>query len=208
MPTTWEQWLESLLRDGRWLCGETAQAAAVRLGVNLTILREQSKEALPAIHIHSGRSSAPTVILVLRDKHYTVVIPEKARPWPQGLDNFPRAGADEEEADWLPAATPSISTGEHTPPRVGHRSEQSWLPPNTPSARSTRPAHSQPLPGASKPALGLDRFFRVRSPPSSSARVSPSLLTEQERPADQGSWLPPETPAHQCCRAHYRCGRY
>ena len=29
IPATWKQWLGSLLRDGRWLCGETLPARKV-----------------------------------------------------------------------------------------------------------------------------------------------------------------------------------
>ena len=148
VPSTWEKWLQSLFRNGRskWLCGETVQVASTRLGVNITILPGKGKEALPIVYIHGGRSNVPTTVLVLRDQHYTyytVVLPDKAKPWPQEWLSTLRVSTTS------PARAPTRRrtgyqrspppTEAHTPTHSSARCVPSWLPAATPSA-SSRPA--------------------------------------------------------------------
>ncbi|CAE7363108.1 CAC, partial [Symbiodinium sp. KB8] len=97
VPSTFDGWLLSLLRPQRWICQTTLQAAANRLGVNITVLVNNGGDKR-AVLIPCQQTFANTVVLYLKDKHYQAVIPTK-KAWPlewttlaEKLGDIPRGG--------------------------------------------------------------------------------------------------------------------
>ena len=100
VPTTWGEWKNSLLREKRWICHRTLQAAANRLGVHITVLVDDGTNATP-IQLRAKSSTKDCIVLHLHNKHYRPVIPDSTKPWPthwvQETDTtsqVPRAGMD------------------------------------------------------------------------------------------------------------------
>ena len=149
IPKTWSEWLESLLRDKRWICAETLQAAAIRLGINITVLQEDLGESQPTAHFQCNLSNAKTVVLFLQEDHFQAVVPEHLRPWPKqwmgevggpealrrgggkSVSSKTSAGTDKRSLQWLPKSTPKTHKT-HTKQSAA----PSWIPSSTPSKAS------------------------------------------------------------------------
>ena len=191
VPSTFDGWLLSLLRPQRWICQTTLQAAANRLGVNITVLVNNGGDKR-AVLIPCQQTFANTVVLYLKDKHYQAVIPTK-KAWPlewttlaEKLGDIPRGGGPRREVD--PPCTPRKSTS---------ASSSSWMPPSTPSSGSKDGAIASWMPSSTP---------RGQSTPMAPPRNSPAPWMPVGTPrtsatAKRSSSTPASTSSRSCKRA-------
>ena len=124
-PTTWQEFLESTLRDGRWICGLSLLAASRRYGVQIIVIPTAGEEKDKPMSFGHPKTGRPPVVLLLNplEGHYTLAQLKMGRQWPHHAPQASvanvafRGGGD----DWRPPATPSRD------------SDHSWRPAATPS---------------------------------------------------------------------------
>ena len=175
VPTTWGEWKNSLLREKRWICHRTLQAAANRLGVHITVLVDDGTNATP-IQLRAKSSTKDCIVLHLHNKHY--------KPWPthwvQETDttsHVPRAGMDV-----TPRRITKTDPGFNTSSRK--RTAQEWMPSSTPKAHKSTP-------GSSNTAKS-SKYKAAAWMPSSTPRSRPQSSTGKKV-----AWMPPTTPQSQ-----------
>ena len=90
VPTTYDEWLESTARPGRWVCGPTLIGIATRLKRNLVVFTftdghwEKADLVTPVQSNAKDMSTAasfPALPLFLKDKHYFTLEPQEDG-WP------------------------------------------------------------------------------------------------------------------------------
>jgi hypothetical protein len=80
IPQTYDEWVDTIRRPGRWICGFSLGAAAQVLQIRIYVFTESDE----GIDIESidGRSSSSdaTIAVTMSEKHMVAIIP--SRPWP------------------------------------------------------------------------------------------------------------------------------
>ena len=160
VPTTYDEWLESTARPGRWVCGPTLIGIATRLKRNLVVFRFADDKWEKADLITPLESNAkdvstaasfPPLPLFLKDNHYFTLEPrEEGWPatWSSPADkkwdpNLHRGGGKSLRS-WLPSSSASVASTQSasrtvTQSQRKQKSLKSWLPASS-SAKSRSPA--------------------------------------------------------------------
>ena len=127
IPSSFPEWLSSLLRPSRWICQHTLVAASRRLGVHITVLYEKDG-AIQPIQMRSGSfprgggcEDPPNAPSTPMNRQPTRVPPTTA------------GGATTNTPNWLPKHTP-YSSGDKTP---------TWFPKSTPKHSASRSKQAQ-----------------------------------------------------------------
>ena len=119
VPNSYDAWVDTLTRDGQWLCGLAMQGLARRLGIRLVVVCEDKDGTYqpPRATGSFVRDAAP-IILRLKDQHFQLVLPRDGHELPkewvaakdlgQGPPPVRGAGAEEAVRDWS-SYTPSPS---------------------------------------------------------------------------------------------------
>lgn len=147
VPTTFAEWLDSLLRPSRWICRHTLIAASRRLGVHITVLIEEADKVTP-IQMRRSNSTADTRVLHLKNNHYQVIVPDPHRPWPAEwtdladiLGKVSRGGGHKQSEAPSTPTRPKIHMDQ---PSTSKRSSSSssrtpnWMPKDTPESTPLR----------------------------------------------------------------------
>ena len=90
VPTTSDEWIESLLRDERWICSTTIAAAATGLGVCIVVFKVDDDSVVNYVYGASSRSKGGFV-LPLSGSHYKALLPKDGFDW---LDEWFMDAAD------------------------------------------------------------------------------------------------------------------
>ena len=136
-PTSWQDYLESTLREHRWIDGLSLQAASRRYGIQIIVIPLRGEEKDKPMAFGEAKTRSPIVLLLdSLEGHYTLAQLKSGRQWPKEWVNacqasvaspaFRGGGKSTCSADWRPAATPSRA------------SVQSWRPAATPSVSNKR----------------------------------------------------------------------
>ena len=163
VPTTYDEWLESTARPGRWVCGPTLIGIATRLKRNLVVFTftdghwEKADLVTPVQSNAKDMSTAasfPALPLFLKDKHYFTLEPQEdgwpaawSTPTDKKWDPNLHRGGGKSLRSWLPSSSASASSKQSsnkTVAKVRCKSLKSWLPPSS-SAKSRAPAAGKSL---------------------------------------------------------------
>ena len=117
VPTTFEEWAASLLRDRQWMCGMALEAAARRCGTKIVILEENNGDLLEPLVCGTGKKREDPIILYLKDEHFQLVLRQDGIELPK---------------DWVQAK----SSGE--PIRINLRGAGRFWSDKTPSKTSAK----------------------------------------------------------------------
>ena len=182
-PLTWEAFLESTLREGRWIEGLSLRAASRCYGVQIIVVPLQGEEKDRPMAFGEVRSGKDPIVLLLNttEGHYTLAQLKAGRQWPREWMSAPAAsvgsaafrggGKSVSSADWRPAATPS------------RKSSHSWRPACTPEQSVVSRVRSC-LPSKSKPR---SKVASIRSPSSCHPFQAPSCKAKSVPGSSSGA---------------------
>ena len=85
VPTTWSQYLEATLRDGRWIDGLSWQAAAKRYGLHIIVIPLTGDDKDRPMAFGSARSGREPVILSLQAGHYQLLQRKAGKQLPKPM---------------------------------------------------------------------------------------------------------------------------
>ena len=141
-PTTWSEYLECTLREGRWIDGISLKAASKRFGVQIIVVPLEGEAKDEPMSFGETRSSREPIVLILNDQqgHYTLAQLKEGRQWPKEWIQAPLASVDnpafrgggkacsvDTRHSWRTAATPQVSRAKSA---QSHTSQ--WRPTSTP----------------------------------------------------------------------------
>ena len=129
-PTTWEEYLECTLREGRWIDGLSLRAASKRYGMHIIVIPLEGEEKDKPMAFGTPRSGREPIVLLLNDRqgHYTLLQLKAGRQWPK---------------EWTQAAQASVASvalrgggKSPAPARSCASSAHSWRPAHTPESKT------------------------------------------------------------------------
>ena len=129
-PTTWEEYLECTLREGRWIDGLSLRAASKRYGMHIIVIPLEGEEKDKPMAFGTPRSGREPIVLLLNDRqgHYTLLQLKAGRQWSK---------------EWTQAAQASVASvalrgggKSPAPARSCASSAHSWRPAHTPESKT------------------------------------------------------------------------
>ena len=154
VPSTWNDFLESTLRKGRWICGLSLLAMSKRYGCLIVVVPPPGNTKDKPMAFGTPRAGKPPIVLLLEAGHYKLAQLKPGRQWPNEWIGAEQASITNKllrgggKISWRPDATPS----------PGKSRERSWRPPCTPSCIA--PSDN---PGTLLPSLGTYKSRRTPS---------------------------------------------
>ena len=84
IPENFQDWAESVKRDGQWLCGMTLEAITKRCGIRI-VEEKADGSAVPYVFGPNKKREFPDV-LYLKDKHFQLVTKQEGHVFPMGWE--------------------------------------------------------------------------------------------------------------------------
>ena len=178
VPTDWTSWLESTLRNGRWVDGLSLLAAASRFGTCITVIPCTGNPKDQPMRFGKPRSGKSPIVLILRDNHYQLATLKPGKQWPQ---------------TWIQAEEASVSSA--------------WLRGGgKPAFTPIKPVHKVRLEtpksktSSARAASGTKHSWRADSTPASCWRAAetppPSFASSSKdlNFSKAAAWRPAQTP--------------
>eukprot|EP00435_Cladocopium_sp_Y103_P071626 s534_g38.t1 len=165
-PTTWSEYLECTLREGRWIDGISLKAASKRFGIQIIVVPLEGEAKDEPMSFGETRSSREPIVLLLNDQqgHYTLAQLKEGRQWPKEwiqapLACEPRESARSQASQWRAQSTPKTVKSKSKAPTAKEPSRHAWRCAATPSATAKsdwrhRPASSRPALTRADPEAG------------------------------------------------------
>ena len=83
VPTCFEEWCSSLLRDKQWLCGLAIAAVARRCGVRIVVVESKNGQIKPPRAVGKGKRGEFPIILFLKDEHFQLIRKKEGHEFPR-----------------------------------------------------------------------------------------------------------------------------
>ena len=204
-PTTWGEYLECTLREGRWIDGLSLRAASKRYGVHIVVIPLEGEEKDKPMAFGTPRSGREPIVLLLNDRqgHYTLLQLKTGRQWPKEWT----------QADQAPVDSVALRGGGKAPApaRSCASSSHSWRPAHTPESkpRTIKSAGSiKSHTGSWRPACtpASSRKLQTSSangPKSTSSRTKPHSVSAKE--PSRHSWRCDATPKTFTAKRSRQC---
>ena len=191
VPTNWKEFLESTLREGRWVDGISLLAMSKRYGITITVVPQTGDPKDRPMKFGEPRSGKAPVFLLLKGGHYRLAQLRPGKQWPQAwlqaepatviAANLGGGGKHAEVFTTPMKSKPRLECLKST----GRGSSKSWRCEATPQTAQA---------SSSSVCKSIDKRsdWRTKETPkfSSSKRSTPL----QPRSAKSSSWKEPCTP--------------